>query len=325
MGKGIVLISFLLFFSFLSFFFFGREKQRNKQNTYLQPPTLVMQIMKHGPVAVDPPKRVPRKHVPAMIANGLDRSHTPKEHALPGAQLGDFAGEDKGEDVEEQGLEPVGVDGAVSVRDVEAVVLGVDEAVEGAVYMAKAVCEIDPGVDDDEGEEVLEGRRENAGEEFGEEEFDGGEGVGDGWVLVASNYSSEGGAGALCCVAELFCIDTNGVQEDWDDAASPLEDGGGVVDLASLVPGHCWAVAVAENKADGDVQEMVADDCFEAFPSCDVVSLELIFRRMDSIIAKQLVDIKHVEECACDGINDSRQYDSEDIVTNPGEYWFLWS
>ncbi|KAL9024627.1 MAG: hypothetical protein Q9196_006381 [Gyalolechia fulgens] len=279
-----------------------------------------MAIVKDGPVPVDPPERIPGEDVPAMVADGLDGGQAPEEHALPGGEAGDAGGEDKGEDVEAEGLEPVGVDGAVGVGDVEAVVLGVDEAVEGAVGVAEAVGEVDPGVDDGEGEEELRGGREDAGRGSGEEEFGGGEG----WGVAASDDSGEREAGAAGCVTELLGVDPDRGQEDGDDAASAAEDGGGVVDPASFVTGHGGAVpVVAEGEADGDLHHVVADDGLEAFPSRDVVSLDFILRRVDPIVATQLVDIKEMEECTGDGINDGRQDDGEDIVADPGEDWFL--
>ena len=114
-----------------------------------------MQIMKHGPVPINPPKRVPREYVPAMVTDRLDGRHASKHHALPRTQPRNLACQDEGEDVEKQSLEPVGVDCSVGVRDVEAVVLGVDNTVEGSVDVAETVSEVDPSVDDDESEEVL--------------------------------------------------------------------------------------------------------------------------------------------------------------------------
>lgn len=67
----------------------------------------------------------------------------------------------------------MGVDGAVGVGDVEAMVLRVHEAVERFVDVAEAVGEVDPGVDDDESEGVLEAGDEDCEEGFGEVEGEG--------------------------------------------------------------------------------------------------------------------------------------------------------
>ena len=67
----------------------------------------------------------------------------------------------------------MGVDGTVGVRDVEAVVLGVDGGVEGAVNVAEAVGEVDPSVNDDEGEGVLPCRVEVIDGELCEGELKG--------------------------------------------------------------------------------------------------------------------------------------------------------
>lgn len=135
--------------------------------------TLMMQIMKNRPIPINRPRHIPRKHIPAMIANRLDGRARPKHHTLPRAQLRHFARNHKGDDIQEQGFEPVGVDGALGVGDVEAVVLRVHEAVERAVCVAEAVGEVDPGVNDDEGEGVLGCWGEVIEGEFCEGEFEG--------------------------------------------------------------------------------------------------------------------------------------------------------
>lgn len=98
-----------------------------KNPTHLQSPTLMMQVVKPGPVTINQPERIPRKDITAMIADCLDRRQRAKKHALAWGKSRDLAGEDEAEDVEEKSFEPVSVDGTVGVGDVEAVVLGVDE------------------------------------------------------------------------------------------------------------------------------------------------------------------------------------------------------
>lgn len=156
-----------------------------------------MQIVKLGPVLIEPPHRIPREHITAMIANGLDGRRGAEQHALPWAQPRDLACQHETQDVEEEGFEPVGVDGAVGVGDVDAVMLGVYEAVEGAVHVAEAVGEVDPGVDHDEREEVLKEWCEDCDGEFGDGEFEiseivvaaveGVSAVGDGLVFAAND------------------------------------------------------------------------------------------------------------------------------------------
>ena len=75
----------------------------------------MMQIMENRPVAIHPAERIPREYITAMIANGLDGRHTPKQHALPCAQLCNLRHEDETEDIQEKRLEPVGVYCAVGV------------------------------------------------------------------------------------------------------------------------------------------------------------------------------------------------------------------
>lgn len=98
--------------------------------THLQAPTLMMQIMENGPIVVHKPERIQRKHVSAVIANRLDGRERAEYHALAHRKLGNLACQDEAEDVEEESFEPVGVYGAVSVRDVDAVVLGVHKPCE---------------------------------------------------------------------------------------------------------------------------------------------------------------------------------------------------
>lgn len=152
--------------------------------------------MKDGPVAVHRPRRIPGEDIAAVIADGLDGGARAEDHALPGAQPGHLAGDHKGEDVEEEGFEPVGVDGAVGVGNVEAVVLSVHEAVEGAVDVAEAVGEVDPRVDDDEGEGVLGRRVEVIEGESREGKFEGCWGVGGDCGGATGEELGKGWAGA---------------------------------------------------------------------------------------------------------------------------------
>ena len=114
-----------------------------------------MQIMKPRPIPVNQPERIVWEHVAAVVRDGLDDGKRPEEHGLSWGEVGEELGEQEGENVEEKGFERVPVDGAVGVGDVEAVVLRVDDAVERLVDVAEAVREVDPGVDDGEGSEVL--------------------------------------------------------------------------------------------------------------------------------------------------------------------------
>lgn len=85
--------------------------------------------MEPGAITIHEAQRIPREDIAAVIADGLDRGGAAEQHALPGAEACDLAGQDEGEDIEKEGLEPVGVDGAVGVGDVDAVVLGVHKPV----------------------------------------------------------------------------------------------------------------------------------------------------------------------------------------------------
>lgn len=290
----------------------------------LQPPSLVVEVVEAGAVGVEEAERVPGEDVAGVVADGFDGGGAGEEHALARGQAGDLAGEHEGEDVEEEGLEPVGVDGAVGVRDVEAVVLRVHEPVEGAVDVAETVREVDPRVDDDEGYEVLQGWDEDVGGEGGEGEVERGEVVLGGGghdrcevVVAAADDAGEGWAGALGGVAELLGVDADGVQDDGDDTASVVDHVGGVVDSASLVTDHWWAGAVIEEQADGDLDDMITDDAFEAFPSGDVVPFQLVLCRMDSIVSEQFIGVEEVEKGAGNGINDGWQDDGKHVVADP--------
>lgn len=286
----------------------------------------MVQIVEAGAVGVEEAERVPGEDVTAVIADGFDGGGAGEEHALARGQAGDLTREHEGEDVEEEGLEPVGVDGAVGVRDVEAVVLRVHEPVEGAVDVAEAVREVDPRVDDDEGYEVLQGGDEDVGGEGGEGEVERGEvvlgglvrGGDDGCeVVAAADDAGEGWAGALGGVAELLGVDADGVQDDGDDMASVVDHVGGVVDSASFVTDHWWAGAVIEEQADGDLDDMITDDAFEAFPSGDVIPFQLVLCRMDSIVSEQFIGVEEMEKAAGNGINDGGQDDGKYIVADP--------
>lgn len=68
---------------------------------------------------------------------------------------------------------------------------------------------------------------------------------------------------------------------------------------------------------------MVTGNASEAFPSCDMVSLELIFRGMYPIIAKEVKGVEDMEEPSSDGVHDRWQDNGKDIVTDPWKNWFL--
>ena len=59
------------------------EGKKEKVQTYLEPPALMMQIVKRGAVVVDEAERVPREDVAAVIADGFDGGEGAEEHALP--------------------------------------------------------------------------------------------------------------------------------------------------------------------------------------------------------------------------------------------------
>ncbi len=75
----------------------------------------MMQIVKPSPITVQKAERIPREDIPAVVAECLDGRGGAKQHALPGAEARELPGQDEGEDVEEECLEPVAVDGAVGV------------------------------------------------------------------------------------------------------------------------------------------------------------------------------------------------------------------
>ena len=219
----------------------------------------------------------------------------------------------------------MGIDGAVSVGDVEAMVLGVDDTVEGAVDMAQAVGEVDPGVDDDEGEGVLEHGDSKCDDRVGESRFESPDcgGLLLLLVMMPSDYMCEEGAGALRCGTQLLGVNADGSQCQWDDAAKASKSEGGGVDFASFVADHGWSVPGIEKKANGNLHHMIADDYLQALPFCDVVSLELIFGGMDLQVSENLVCVKKVKECSSNSIDDCGQNNGEDVVADPGQQGFL--
>ena len=98
---------------------------------------------------------------------------------------------------------------------------------------------------------------------------------------------------------------------------------GDPVSLAALVPNRRGSASVIQEQPDGDLHDMIPHNGLEALPSCDVVPLELILRRVDPVLTEELVDVEQVEEAAGDGIDYSRQYDCEDIVGYPRYEWCL--
>ena len=79
--------------------------------------------MKFGTICIEEAKRIPRKHIATMIANGLDRRQRAKNHTLPNREPGESIPHYETENIEEETFEPVSVYGAIGVGNVEAVVL----------------------------------------------------------------------------------------------------------------------------------------------------------------------------------------------------------
>lgn len=102
----------------------------------------------------------------------------------------------------------------------------------------------------------------------------------------------------------MFCVDAEDCEEHGDDVSEVADCESYGVGFAGFVADHGWAVAVVEDEADGYLHDMVADDGFKAFPFCDVVSLKLLFRGVDSMVAEESVGVEDVEECSGDGVDD---------------------
>ena len=179
---------------------------------------------------------------------------------------------------------------------------------------------VDPCVDDYEGEGVLEEGNENFDGEFCQAEFEGGRvvvvGVGGEGVTTADKLG-ELGACAQGCSAELFCVDAECVEKHGDDISGILDCESCVVDFAGFITNQCWPVTVIEEKTNGDLHKVIPYDCLEAFPSCNVISLEFLFGRVDSMVAKDFVAIEEMKECSGDGIDYCWQDDGQHIITYP--------
>ena len=126
-----------------------------------------MQVVKLRSVRIEEQERIVRKDVAAMVRNCLNDGKGAKKHGLPGCELRDGVCENKGDNVEEKRLEGMGVYGAVGVGYVEEMVAGMDDAVESFVHVAKPVGKVDPGINDCEGDEVLEGWNGDMYDHFG--------------------------------------------------------------------------------------------------------------------------------------------------------------
>ena len=218
------------------------------------------------------------------------------------AELRQLARQHEREYVQEQRLQPVGIDGAVGVGYVEAMVLGMDDAVQGAVDVAEAVGEVDPGVDDDEGECVLEHGHSIRDDGVGQAKFES-----CGLLLLVvtpGDYVCEAGAGALRCDTQLLGVNADCSQCQWDDASNVSKCQGGGMDFASFVTDHGWSIPGIEKKANGNLHHMIAYDYFQALPFGDVISLELVFAGMDPQVGENLVCIEKVKECSRNGVDD---------------------
>lgn len=79
--------------------------------------------MKLRPIRVEGAKRIPRKDVSAVIADGLDRRQRAKDHTLPDREPSESVPHHEAEDIEEETFEPMSVHGTVCVGDVETVML----------------------------------------------------------------------------------------------------------------------------------------------------------------------------------------------------------
>ena len=68
---------------------------------------------------------------------------------------------------------------------------------------------------------------------------------------------------------------------------------------------------------------MISYHSLEALPFGDVVPLELVFGRMDTIVAEKLAGVEQVEEAPSDGIDDGGQDNGEQLVGYARYQWRL--
>lgn len=112
----------------------------------------MVQIVKLCPICIKGAKRIPWKHVAAVIADGLDRRQRAKDHTLPDRESSKSVPHHETEDIEEETFEPVSVYGTVCVGDVEAVVLGVnDTCAVGFGWQLSQGTKLDVGIGSGEG------------------------------------------------------------------------------------------------------------------------------------------------------------------------------
>ena len=88
------------------------------------------------------------------------------------------------------------------------------------------------------------------------------------------------------------------------------------LNAAALVPYDRRLVPanVVQKQPNGDLHDMIPDDCLQTLPSCDVVSFELVFGGVDTPVAEEIVSVEKVEEGGGDGVDDCREDGCEDVV-----------
>ena len=147
--------------------------------------------------------------------------------------------------------------------------------------MAESVGEVDPRVNDRQGDEILESGHAEGDEEPSQRQLDGVEAV----VLrglvagqvIAREYLRQRRTRTFSSDSEAGGIDSNGVERQGHEVPRPFNHVGGTVDLAALVSNHRWSLAIVQSETDGDLNDVVPHDGLQALPFRHVIPLELVF------------------------------------------------
>ena len=109
------------------------EREEGLAEVRLDAPALVVDVVVAGIVAGQMLKRIEWERVATVVVDGLDGAECEEPHALPDGHARRKVGESRTKGVEEEAFKGMIVQGAVGVRDVEAVVTGVEGCCQGFV------------------------------------------------------------------------------------------------------------------------------------------------------------------------------------------------
>lgn len=290
-----------------------------------------MNVVVGSVVAGDELKRVPREGIAAVVINGLDSRESEEASALEQRHASHLESDTSTESVEKEAFKGVVVKSTVSVWNIETVVSGVEGGVEPAVDMHQSVKEVLPGVENEDGNKVLQGRNEDVVDGLCKGKFPGSKGRGgaagggfrDG-IVASSQSSGKERIGSRHALGDGGGIESDKTEETGQrtlgkaDASCP--DGNVVVSLAN----HLLGLSDGQCVACCNLDDLLDDDIAGNFVACRVVALGDFFGRVKTELRKEVEHVDGVEEERRRPVDGNWEKQRQPEVRDPREQIGLW-